>query len=321
MRGGEIDVQQLSSFHHYSSATPGIRTPVERLEEEVVSLLLETAVGDEQRESSICFELKHSSAVTQFARLVARRRNLPPELCAAGGLLHDIHVIVDGGYADHAHKGAPIARKMAEEVGGFDDSELLSLESIVYNHSDKHLDSADPFAEFGKDIDVLDAFLYPGAFEWYLANKPLPVFRYYLARASRVWRELGVPADPGFGLLDDYEQEAWLDSSLTLVGERADLPPVATEDLPPFLLLEDGESRSVHFRRSSWRRATGLDDGNLERTVGAAGAQILPALGERPEGGAMIWPAIGKIEMLAPATAESRLSELLGERRAEVTGR
>jgi hypothetical protein len=35
----------------------------------------------------------------------------------------------------------------------------------------------------------------------------------------------------------------------------------------------------------------------------------------------MIWPAIGKIEVLAPATAESRLSELLGERRAEVTGR
>lgn len=281
-------------------------------------MLLDSTVGDDSRESSICFELKHSSAVTQFGRLLARRRGLPPELCAAGGLLHDVYVIVEGGYADHAHKGAPISREMVERVGGFDESQILDIESIVYNHSDKHLTSEDPFAEFGKDIDVLDAFLYPGAFEWYLANKPLAVFRHYLARAKRVWAELGVPADPGFYSLDDYEPN-WLDQSVSVRPEVKTKSRGGDPVAPPFLLIREREGWAAHFRRATWKRATGAAGDRLGAEVSSAGAKILAQLDSVPNPGvAMVWPAIERIEMIQKPDLAKRLEELLGDRAAEI---
>lgn len=281
-------------------------------------MLLDSTVGDDARESSICFELKHSSAVTQFGRLLARRRGLPPEICAAGGLLHDIYVIVDGGYSDHAHKGAPIAREMCEKVGGFSESQILDIESIVYNHSDKHLVSENPFAEFGKDIDVLDAFLYPGAFEWYLANKPLPVFQHYLARAQRVWAELEVPADPGFASLDDYEPN-WLDHSVPVETDVKVESAAGNVVTPPFLLIREREGWIAHFRQTTWKRATGVAGSRLGAHVSSAGAEALAQLDSLPDPGvAMVWPAIEKVETIEEPALAKRLEELLGDRAAEI---
>jgi hypothetical protein len=309
-------MRELRPFHHYSSVRSGGRTPVELLEEQVVAMLLESPVEDESRDSSICFELKHSAAVTQFGRLLARRRGLPPELCAAGGLLHDIYVIVEGGYSDHAHRGAPIAREMVEAVGGFEESQILDLESIVYNHSDKHLNSDDPFAEFGKDIDVLDAFLYPGAFEWYLANKPLPVFRHYLTRARRVWAELEVPADSGFAVLDDY-QPGWLDRSLPLASDLR--PGAVGASTPPFLLLHEQGGWTAHFRRSAWRAADGLKTDQVEPRVARAASSVLPQVQSMPAPcAAMIWPAIGAVERIEAPALAARLEELIGGRTPEI---
>ncbi|HEX6153206.1 MAG TPA: HD domain-containing protein [Solirubrobacterales bacterium] len=283
-----------------------------------MELLLQTDVPDERRESSICFELKHSSAVTQFARLLARRRGLPVELCAAGGLLHDIYVIVDGGYAEHAVKGAPIAQAMAEEVGGFSEAEIQDLDSIIRHHSDKHLTSEDPFAEFGKDVDVLDCFLYPGAFEWYLANKPLPVFQHYLTRATRVWEELGVPADPGFDLLEDYEP-SWLGDSIPVDPDAA-LPRSQISSHPPFLLLRGEDGWSAHFRGETWRRAL-ADSREVRRHVGAAAAQALPGLAS-VEGAeaAMVWAAVGQVEVIETDRLDRRLGELLGRKAMDLYG-
>jgi putative nucleotidyltransferase with HDIG domain len=314
-------VQQLADFHHYSTFRPGPRTPVERLEERVIAMLLETKVGDDRRESSVCFELKHSSAVTQFARLLARRRGLPPELCAVGGLLHDIHVIVDGGYAEHAAKGAPIARAMVEEVGGFSESEIRDIESIVRHHSDKHLMSDDPFAEFGKDIDVLDCFLYPGAVEWYLANKPLVIFQHYLSRAARVWGELGVPPDPCFDLLADYDQP-WLDTSMPADLTAAASDPAGEDPpCPPFLLLRERQGWSIHFRAEAWAQVADSDSERVRR-LNSAAMQAFSAVnpGATPEA-VIAWPAIGRVEPLDSATlASGRADELLGRPVSDVQG-
>jgi hypothetical protein len=308
-------MQRLRDFHHYSSVHPSSRTPVERLEERVVELLLDPGVPDDRRDSSTCFELKHSSAVTQFSRLLARRRALPVELCAVGGLLHDIYVIVDGSYAHHAEMGAPIARAMVEDVVGFSEAEIGDLESLVRHHSDKHLVSDDPFAEFGKDVDVLDCFLYPGAFEWYLANKPLPVFQHYLARAQCVWGELGVPSDPGFAVLDDYEA-AWLDSSIRI--DPADFSPSSAVDPGlPFLLLKEADGWRAHFRAASWKRVMG-GRRQAERQLLTAAAEALVSLaGPEETSAAMVWPAIDRIELLPPARLDARLIELLGRPAAD----
>lgn len=299
----EAVLRPIRPFHHYSAAIVGARDPIEALEEEVVDMLLGTRIGDDRRDSSIRFELKHSAAVTQFSRLLARARGLPIDVCAAGGLLHDIHVVATGSYADHAHLGAPVARAMAENVGGFSELEIQQIETIVWNHSDKHVVSDDPFAEFGKDADVLDAFLYPGAFDWYLANKPLATFRHYLSRATAIWNDLGIPPDPGFALLQDHG-EGWLDGTLEL-GEPTStdgLSPVEFASLPPFMVVKTDDGWCARFCTASWERSSLV---LLERAAASV---------ERdPQSlGAMVWPAIQRIELLQNDPAgERRRDEII----------
>jgi hypothetical protein len=67
-------------------------------------------------------------------------------------------------------------------------------------------------------MHVLDCFLYEGAYDYYLAHKPLSMFREYVCRAKRVWAELGIPQDPRFQVLDGY-RVPWFSSLVTL--ERA----------------------------------------------------------------------------------------------------
>ena len=226
-------------------------------------MLLTSPVKDAQRDSSICFELKHSSAVTQFARLLAHKRELPVDVCAAGALLHDIYVITSGSYTDHAHRGVPIARAMLARVGGFSAVEIDEAERIVGHHSDKHIFSADPFVEFGKDVDVLDAFLYPGAFDWYLGNKPLPIFRHYLSRAAAVWTDLGLVPDSRFHLLDDYDG-GWLAASCDLPA--TDLRGLLRDRRPSCRrawfceTVRNGSRNTARRRGSAWLRRHGSPD-------------------------------------------------------------
>src|ERR1700734_3225605 len=98
---GDSPMKPMTPVHPYTTSVTE-PTPVEALEMKVVELLRTSQVPDSARDSSIAFELKHSSAVVQFARLLARQRNLPVDVCAAGAVLHDIFVIVSGSYTDHA---------------------------------------------------------------------------------------------------------------------------------------------------------------------------------------------------------------------------
>ena len=103
-------MRQLVDFHHYNDRVPDAElTRVELLERRVVANLLKpTSLPDGERESSVAFELKHSSGALQFGRALARKRALNPGTAAAGMLLHDIYVIEEGKYKDHAALGAPI---------------------------------------------------------------------------------------------------------------------------------------------------------------------------------------------------------------------
>jgi len=96
------------------------------------------------------------------------------------------------------------------DVGGFSAADVDIVLKVVTNHSDKHIASDDEWVEFGKDVDVLDCFLYPHALDEYLLTKPLDKVRHYLSRAKAVWTELGIPCQPGFSSLDHYSSEGWL---------------------------------------------------------------------------------------------------------------
>ena len=167
----------LIDYHHFRNDMIALATDrATRYERYIIDLLLGSNVQDDRRESSVAFELKHHHSTAQFARLLARQRNLPIDVCTVGALLHDVHVIKNGDYKDHAHKSARIASEILDELGGFSESERKQIISIIYNHSDKDIWSDDPFEEFGKDADILDCFLYPNTFGYYLKHKKTQVF-------------------------------------------------------------------------------------------------------------------------------------------------
>ena len=212
-------MEPVKHHHHFRKDLLERSDRVAMCERYVVDLLLNTSLPDSQRESSVAWELKHHSGVTQMARLLARKRGLPLDQCTVGSLLHDIYVIVEGKYKDHAHLGAPIAANILTEVGGFNSDEADQVFRIVYYHSDKDDWSDDPFKEFGKDADILDIFLYPGPYGEYLTIKSIPVFAHYLKRAKRIWTELGLPSDPRYDLLENYKP-SWFDRLFVISSEE-----------------------------------------------------------------------------------------------------
>jgi len=186
---------QLKDFHHYKGND---LTRSEKVERKVVELLLNSKLQDLERDSSIVWELKHSSGCCQIARILAQKRNLDIEIAEASSLLHDIYVIVEGKYKDHAKFGSPIAKHILEEIGGFSNDEIKAITDAVFHHSEKEIYSNDPYVELVKDVDVFDCSLYKGAEGFYRLHKPEPIFNEYVARIKKVRRELGLNPEEVF---------------------------------------------------------------------------------------------------------------------------
>lgn len=255
-------LKEVEVYHHFKKEQIKPDDRVARCERYVIDLLLQTTLPDSERDSSVAWELKHQASVVQFARILARKRGLSTDICALGALLHDIYSIVQGKYSKHAHLGIPIAQSILSEAGKFSKKELDQIMRIVRNHSDKHIWSDDPFQEFGKDVDVLDCFLYKGAFNFYLKHKPLPIFKEYLKRARLVWRELGLPPDPRFNLLIDYEFP-WFEcfqeeSILVLHGILAAILELSQFNKhveicpPPFCIVVKKDVARFYANREKW---------------------------------------------------------------------
>lgn len=263
-------MRQLQEYHHFKKDKIDAKDCISLVERYVVDLLLNSDLPDSKRDSSICWELKHQSNTAQFARILALKRGLPVDICAVGLLFHDINSIVHGKYKNHAREGTPIAMDIIEEIGDFTGEELDQIKRIIRNHSDKHKWTDDPFQEIGKDADVLDCFLYDGAFDYYLGHKPLPIFKEYLKRAKKVWKELGIPEDPRFHLLDEYG-ESWFQKMqnletksmrdlLAILLQLSDFDDESIWCPPPFTIFVEDENTKLYTNAKSWRKyVEGLD--------------------------------------------------------------
>lgn len=181
-------------------------TRAELVERTVVEIIQKSKMPDEDRVWSKVFELKHSSAVTQIGRILAQKRGLNSELAAIMCAMHDIYVFTTGRATDHAHKGAPIARKILEKTKKFNEKEIKLITSAIYNHSDKHIVSKNPYVELVKDADVLDCGLYEGVHDAYLYEKSLANCKKYFARIRAVRKELGLPKDAQWGIFEYVER-------------------------------------------------------------------------------------------------------------------
>ena len=257
-------MDQLKVYHHFREDLIPPKERVAKYERYIVDTLLNSKVHDLQRESSICWELKHQASTVQFAKILALKRGLPIDVCIVGLLLHDIESIIHGKYESHAHKGTKIAAEILTQLGGFSEQEKKQIKKIIYHHSDKHVWTKDPFKEIGKDVDVLDCFLYDGAFGFYLGNKPLPIFKNYLKRAKKIWEELGLPQDIRFNILDGYNDHWFqkintfplnnMKGILTSILILIDIDKKLGVCPPPFCIVKKDASTNIYGNRNQWKK-------------------------------------------------------------------
>lgn len=291
-------MKRLERHHHFRADLVPSDDRVARLETMVVQELLDTSIPDAERDSGIAWELKHSSAVTQFGRLLGAKRGLDAEACAAGALLHDIYAIRTGSYSNHARLGGPIAESLLQEVGGFSPQATDWVLEIVVNHSDKHLISENPYVEFGKDVDILDCFLYPGALDEYILTKPADRVFHYLRRAKAVWEELDVPIPASFRSLDTYTPDGWLSDARVLSPHEARTLLLAIDHghaSDPFVLSQSSGEFRMHAAPGA---EVAVDAVPLQADVEVT----LPGEGEA----FLVWPGLRSLELLNPEAAAAR---------------
>ncbi|MDO8610066.1 MAG: HD domain-containing protein [bacterium] len=181
--------KKLQSYHHFKGND---LSPSEKVQQKVIELLLTTRIPDSQRDSSIVFELKHSTEVAQIARILSQKRNLNITLCEVIAVLHDISVIVTGSYKTHAISGGPIAEKILIEIGGFSQKEIQIIIEGVVHHSEKELISENPYVEMIKDADVFACSYLENAEDGYRLGKSSAVFKSTTERIKKVRKELGL---------------------------------------------------------------------------------------------------------------------------------
>lgn len=182
-------------YHHFKGTALSRSEYVQRL---VVEKILTGPLNNTDSESSRVWELKHSSSCVQIGRILALKRGLSIEFAEIICVLHDIAVIETGRYADHAGKGAEMARKILSDMDRFTPEEILCICDAISTHSDKQVFSTNPYAELVKDADVYDCSLYEGTAEYYKMNKSPEALAAYKRRATGVAKELGIPSHPSF---------------------------------------------------------------------------------------------------------------------------
>lgn len=184
----------IKDFHHFKGNN---LTRSEKIQRKVAEILL-NGLPDGKRESSIIWELKHSSGCCQIGRILAQKRKLNTELAEIACILHDIYVIVEGKYEDHAKRGAEVAKQLLDKIGGFNAQEISLISEAIAHHSEKQTYTEKPYVELVKDADVFDCSLYEGAQGFYILHKPKDIYEEYVKRIKNVRKELGLNPDDVF---------------------------------------------------------------------------------------------------------------------------
>ena len=123
----------------------------------------------------------HMSGVSQFAAFIALKRGEDVELATMAGLLHDYHSFKTLDSANHAEKGALLAREVLTELKLANEQEIKMICSAIHNHSSKSVYHSS-FDEVLIDADVLQHRFF---------NVTLPEFEHEKARFDKLVEELG----------------------------------------------------------------------------------------------------------------------------------
>lgn len=166
------------------------RLPMRRLNRILTMLLLEMKdLTDEGRDLPIRWSLMHMYSSSQLAKLLAIHRGIDPELAGIAAALHDIGVVMTKKHRGHAEAAPPYVydflgrynRELGTKLTKVTEEEMEAVVKAVVQHSEKELNSNDPFVELLRDVDSLDAYLHGVEIE---GGR--------LERCKKVMKELGI---------------------------------------------------------------------------------------------------------------------------------
>jgi len=107
---------------------------------------------------------QHLTGVSQFAAMLAQKRNLDAEISAVAGLLHDIYKYSTGIGKYHSHNSAEYVKPVLYKMNLFTEEEQLIILSAIFHHADKkHVHDA--YDEVLKDADALHHHFHDDSFD------------------------------------------------------------------------------------------------------------------------------------------------------------
>lgn len=112
-----------------------------------------------ERDYPIEWEKVHISSCAKIGYLLARERNVDPELAAAACACHDYGRIITGKQSGHAEAGYESIQVLLRKSGLYSAHEIEMIATAVKNHSKKS-EVGSPLEEIVKDADVLDFYQY-----------------------------------------------------------------------------------------------------------------------------------------------------------------
>ena len=166
------------------------RLQVKRLNRILVMLLHEMKdLTDEGRDFPIRWNIMHMYSSSQLAKLLAMHRGIEPELAGIAAALHDIGVVMTKKHEGHAEAALPYVydflerynRESGTKLSKVTEEETEAIVKAVVQHSEKELNSNDPFVELLRDVDSIDAYLHGVGIE---GGR--------LERSKRVMKEFGI---------------------------------------------------------------------------------------------------------------------------------
>jgi len=125
---------------------------------------------------------RHVHVVSNFAAMLAMKRDLDIEIALIIGLLHDIHTLLEDDPDNHAVLGSLKARDILSELKIVSDEELEIICTAIKNHTTKKL-VHDEYSELAKDADLLNH---------YFGNPSAPYVERGNERLERLIAELGL---------------------------------------------------------------------------------------------------------------------------------
>ena len=163
---------------------------VRRLNRILTMLLFEMKdLTDEGRDLPIRWNIMHMYSSSQLAKLLAMNRGIDPELAGIAAALHDIGVVMTQKHEGHAEAAPPYVydfivrynRGAGTKYSKVTQEEIEAIVKAIVQHSEKELNSNDPFVELLRDVDSIDAYLHGVEIE---GGR--------LERSKRVMEELGI---------------------------------------------------------------------------------------------------------------------------------